>query len=77
MDRNIQSKLNAISRKSLDNLVNDLLKKHQVSMKKPNLSQQDKKELRSLVKEFQSAFKQITRTMESNKTNTQEKTRRN
>lgn len=61
MNGGIQDKLNSISRKSLETLFNDVLKKNQVSVKKPKLSSKEKNELRSLFNDLNDAFEQITK----------------
>lgn len=60
MDKNLQEKINSISRRSLESLLNDVLRKNQVSIKKPKLSSKEKNELRSLLNDLNSAFEQIT-----------------
>jgi hypothetical protein len=61
MNRDIKEKLNSVSRRSLEGLLNDVLRKNQVSIKKPRLSSKDKNELRSLLKDLNTAFEQITK----------------
>lgn len=61
MDRDLQNKLNSISRRSLEGLLNDILKRHNVSFKKPNLSSAEVKELRSLVKDLEDAVSKLTK----------------
>jgi hypothetical protein len=61
MNRDIKEKLNSVSRRSLEGLLNDVLRKNQVSIKKPRLSSKDKSELRSLLNDLNTAFEQITK----------------
>ena len=61
MNRDIQEKLNSISRRSLENLLHDVLRKNQASIEKPRLSSQDKNELRSLLNDLNTTFEQITK----------------